>query len=195
MQGFIIYKLLFGDDLSVARELHGAPGPPAPAPADADARLSPSDAEQAAALAHALAWVIWQAMTTADGVPLPGCTPTVVLPAPGASAAAPALTPDTALVPGTLVSHALRPSFRAVEAFLAANLAAFSSSAGVLLLLWSTLLSRGLGRVSADMDEAAPLVARFGHCTQELLNLMLTGTASSNVFDGVQVRVRLCVGR
>jgi hypothetical protein len=31
----------------------------------------------------------------------------------------------------------------------------------------------------------APLViGNFGHCTQELLNLLLVGQASSNVFDG-----------
>lgn len=186
MQGFIIYRLLFGDDLSQARARFGGVGAPPPGPLDADARLSPSDEQQATALAHALAWVIWQAMTTADGAPLPGCSPTVVV---AADEAALPLRPD-AIAPGALVAHTLPPSLAAIEIFVRAHLPQFGSSSGVLLLLWSVLLSRGLARAAADMDEAAPLVARFGHCTQELLNLMLTGVASSNVFDGIQV----CVG-
>jgi ubiquitin carboxyl-terminal hydrolase MINDY-3/4 len=28
------------------------------------------------------------------------------------------------------------------------------------------------------------VIGQFGHCTQELMNLLLTGEASSNVFDG-----------
>lgn len=28
------------------------------------------------------------------------------------------------------------------------------------------------------------VIGQFGHCTQELMNLLLTGEATSNVFDG-----------
>ena len=28
------------------------------------------------------------------------------------------------------------------------------------------------------------VIGQFGHCTQELMNLLLTGRASSNIFDG-----------
>lgn len=28
------------------------------------------------------------------------------------------------------------------------------------------------------------VIGQFGHCTQELMNLLLTGKATSNVFDG-----------
>ena len=28
------------------------------------------------------------------------------------------------------------------------------------------------------------VIGQFGHCTQELMNLLLTGRATSNVFDG-----------
>lgn len=35
------------------------------------------------------------------------------------------------------------------------------------------------------MDSAAnPLIGNHGHCTQEAVNLMLTGFAISNCFDG-----------
>ena len=185
VQGFILYKLLFGTDLSKARELYGGTGPLPPAPSDAMARLSPPNDVQEATLAHALAWVIWQAMSSLDGMPLPGSTATVVVAMDDASLP---LHPES-VGAGTLLAHRLPPSFAAIEAFVLARIPQFRSPSGVLLLLWSVLLSRGLARVAADMDEAAPLVARFGHCTQELLSLMLTGTASSNVFDGVQARL------
>ena len=35
--------------------------------------------------------------------------------------------------------------------------------------------------VQADMDEVVPMVQRFGHGSQELVNLLLTGRAVSNV--------------
>lgn len=38
-----------------------------------------------------------------------------------------------------------------------------------------------------DMDDpSTPLIGRFGHCSQELVNLMLLGEATSNVFDGTR---------
>lgn len=47
------------------------------------------------------------------------------------------------------------------------------------------LLSRTLSVVREDMDDPQnPLIGRFGHCNQELVNLMLIGEATSNVFDG-----------
>uniref|UniRef100_A0A383VRI7 Deubiquitinating enzyme MINDY-3/4 conserved domain-containing protein n=1 Tax=Tetradesmus obliquus TaxID=3088 RepID=A0A383VRI7_TETOB len=56
---------------------------------------------------------------------------------------------------------------------------------GLLLLLYSLLLTRGCSCVAADMDEAGlPLVDGLGYCSMELVNLMLTGAACSNVFDG-----------
>jgi len=63
----------------------------------------------------------------------------------------------------------------------------FSTDSGVMLFLYSLLLSRGIETISSvDMDEPGPLVARFGHCTQELLNLAMTGEAVAGVFDGDQ---------
>jgi len=53
--------------------------------------------------------------------------------------------------------------------------------------VYSVMLSRGLQQIISDMDyteQGKPLVARFGHCSQEIVNLMLIGQAVTNVFDG-----------
>ncbi|KAJ0695355.1 putative deubiquitinating enzyme MINDY-3/4 domain-containing protein [Helianthus annuus] len=64
----------------------------------------------------------------------------------------------------------------------------FRSRMGALLLLFllSALLSRGLETVQADRDDPTqPLVtAPFGHASQEIVNLLLSGMAVANVFDG-----------
>jgi len=58
----------------------------------------------------------------------------------------------------------------------------------VLYFVYSVLQSRGLERIKQDMDDSGqPLVARFGHCSQELVNLIITGQAVTNVFDGRKV--------
>lgn len=60
----------------------------------------------------------------------------------------------------------------------------FHRDAGVFLYVYSVLLSRGVSRIRADMDDmSAPLVGRFGHCSQELVNLMICGHAVTNVHD------------
>lgn len=57
----------------------------------------------------------------------------------------------------------------------------------VLDFLASLVLTRGIDQVKADMDDpSVPLIGRFGHCSQEVLNLVLFGRATSNVFDGDQ---------
>ena len=64
--------------------------------------------------------------------------------------------------------------------------ACITSPSAVLGYVFSVVLSRGVARVRADMDDpSSTLIVRFGHCGQELVNLMLTGEATANVFDGV----------
>lgn len=62
----------------------------------------------------------------------------------------------------------------------------FQSRMGAMLFLISALLSRGLESVQADRDDPSqPLVtAPFGHASQEIVNLLLSGQAVANVFDG-----------
>ncbi|CAM9743312.1 unnamed protein product [Choristocarpus tenellus] len=60
----------------------------------------------------------------------------------------------------------------------------FRSERGVVLFVLSLVFTRGVQRIRDDMDDASYLTGQFGHCTQELLNLLLCGCAVSNVFDG-----------
>ena len=57
--------------------------------------------------------------------------------------------------------------------------AGFFAGAGtgaVVALLYSALLSRGLANVRRDMDAPdLPLIGAHGYCSQELVNLLLTG--------------------
>jgi hypothetical protein len=60
----------------------------------------------------------------------------------------------------------------------------FTRPGGVVLLLMSLVASRGASAIIRDMDdETSKLTSQFGHCSQELINLLLTGQAVSNVFD------------
>ena len=61
----------------------------------------------------------------------------------------------------------------------------FCNAGGVLLLVMSMVASRGSKTIQEEFDDptGTRLTAQFGHCSQELMNLMLTGQAVSNVFD------------
>ncbi|KAG6975927.1 hypothetical protein JG688_00001886 [Phytophthora aleatoria] len=62
---------------------------------------------------------------------------------------------------------------------------AFCSPHGVINFTFSVLRTKGVAAVREEMDDPAnTLTGAFGHCTQELVNLLLTGNAVSNVFDG-----------
>ncbi|KAJ0400221.1 hypothetical protein ATCC90586_002820 [Pythium insidiosum] len=68
---------------------------------------------------------------------------------------------------------------------LMAQLPVFQSHYGVVRFMFSVLLTKGVDVVRDEMDDRdGTLTGQFGHCSQELLNLLLTGVASSNVFDG-----------
>jgi ubiquitin carboxyl-terminal hydrolase MINDY-3/4 len=82
---------------------------------------------------------------------------------------------------------------RATAAFLldegsprrVAPLESFRRPGGVMLLVMSLVASRGQNAIRRDMDDpiGTKLTSNFGHCGQELINLLLTGQAVSNVFD------------
>ncbi|RHY94639.1 hypothetical protein DYB35_005503 [Aphanomyces astaci] len=61
---------------------------------------------------------------------------------------------------------------------------------GVVLVVASVMLTRGLATVEADMDTATgtvpTLIGAHDYCTQEMVNLLLLGYACSNVFDGTK---------
>jgi len=71
--------------------------------------------------------------------------------------------------------------------FLTKNLHFFlhAEHAGVVSFFYSVLLSKGLASIPGEMDNVdCTLVGKFGYCTMEFMNLVLTGFAKSNVFDG-----------
>ena len=52
------------------------------------------------------------------------------------------------------------------------------------LLLYSAIISRGIEQIRLDMDEKeSKLVGAHNYCTQEMINLLLQGYATSNAFD------------
>jgi hypothetical protein len=60
----------------------------------------------------------------------------------------------------------------------------FRGPGGVMYFVMSLVESRGIERIKADMDDPnTTITSQFGHSSQELMNLLLTGHAVSNVFD------------
>ncbi|KAI9993252.1 hypothetical protein PInf_015330 [Phytophthora infestans] len=65
------------------------------------------------------------------------------------------------------------------------EMSAFCSPHGVINFTFSVLRTKSVAAVREEMDDPSnTLTGAFGHCTQELVNLLLTGKAVSNVFDG-----------
>ena len=59
----------------------------------------------------------------------------------------------------------------------------FQRPGGVLLMVMSIAFSRGIPKTQGDMDDlTAKLTSNFGHCSQELINLLLTGQAGMCVY-------------
>lgn len=53
---------------------------------------------------------------------------------------------------------------------------------GVLLFVLALVESRGVAHIQGDMDDpTAKLTSQFGHCSQELINLLLTGQAGTSI--------------
>jgi len=74
----------------------------------------------------------------------------------------------------------------AAEARALLKQANFAQDSGVVRFVMSVVASRTAERVLADMDDAdGALTGRFGHCGSELINLLITGRAASQMHDGV----------
>ncbi|KAF0689568.1 Aste57867_18987 [Aphanomyces stellatus] len=77
-----------------------------------------------------------------------------------------------------------------LEQFVSSHVDQFAEAKGygVVLLVASVMLSRGLAIIEGDMDTATgivpTLIGNHDYCTQEMVNLLLVGYAASNVFDG-----------
>ncbi len=58
---------------------------------------------------------------------------------------------------------------------------------GCILLVYSIILTRGINNILSDMDmRENSLLTEHGYASQELINIILIGKATSNVFDGDQ---------
>lgn len=87
---------------------------------------------------------------------------------------------------------------------IAARVDSWQGHLGCWSFLVSLILTKGIKNIKREMDDSSntckyhrilyiisltphdvlTVIGQFGHCSQELLNLLLTGEASSNVFDG-----------
>jgi len=141
---------------------------------------TPSDAVQKEALVAALAHIIW----TAGGGD--GC----VLALQGSSRecqvfGTPEYAPDGVTEKVKIFEI---NSMNTLESQLSANMSTLAAprGAGILLMVYSVVLTRGLRKIQEDMDVDQPLVGHHGYANQELVNLMIFGQAHSNVFNGVK---------
>lgn len=80
-------------------------------------------------------------------------------------------------------------SISEVEAFYSRNIRVLKDKYGVLLLLYSVILSKGVSVVETELAELSdPLIhSTYGYGSQGLINLMLTGRAVAHVWDHEQV--------
>lgn len=199
VQAYALARLLFlvhladadaaPDGAPLALTLPAAPGASTTAAAHALLTSQPP-AVVHEALAHALAFLLWQAAGgTAGGGAGPRTAVVVTVPPAALPLTPAALTGGGGgAAPAVPVTAHPFDSFAALQAFIASEPVwpQWGSASGVVLALLSLVTTRGLDRLAADADEpGSPLVARFGHCSQELLNLCLTGAGTSNVWDGV----------
>ncbi|XP_074607828.1 putative ubiquitin carboxyl-terminal hydrolase MINDY-4 isoform X1 [Acropora palmata] len=161
VQGFVLKHLLFGVNKG-----------------DVKKKLHPSLRERTKALASAISEILWRAGDNKRA--------TVALATGGSNVfGAGRYKPDQ--LTETLVLYAFKTS-ESLQNFISQNITQFESdtSSGCILLLYSVILSRTIERVRSDMDEPnGTLMGAHGYCTQEMVNLFLTGKAVSNTFDNV----------
>ncbi|XP_028719935.2 probable ubiquitin carboxyl-terminal hydrolase MINDY-4 isoform X2 [Peromyscus leucopus] len=160
VQGCVLQKLLFEGDSKTNSNL-----------------LQPSDSQRTHCLALALADILWRAggrkqavVALASGTP--HFSPTGKYKADG--------------VLETLSLYSLTCSEDLVT-FLQQSIHQFEVGPyGCILLTLSAILSRSLELVRQDFDvPTSHLIGAHGYCTQELVNLLLTGRAVSNVFNDI----------
>eukprot|EP00439_Symbiodinium_sp_Y106_P065136 s2346_g10.t1 len=180
VQAFIVKQLLFGESEPTVERQKEQPMATSGAD-DEDAR--------APVLAHALSSILFhccpsssytvcqvrpRAESEGEAAAMAAAAPAVIAAGEGAGA----------------LAITARKLSRAAEVRLLLEAGADSWLAGpfgVLSFLCSVLATRGPSSVREDMDDpSTPLIGRFGHCSQELVNLMLIGEATSNVFDGTR---------
>lgn len=161
VQAFVLKHLLFG----------GKKG-------DSKKKLQPSSRERTKALTSAISEILWRAGDSRGAV--------VALPTGGSNVfGAGRYKPDQ--LTEALVLYTFNSS-ESLLSFISQNISQFESdsSSGCILLLYSVILSRSIRKVISDMDEPqGRLMGAHDYCTQELVNLLITGKAVSNTFDNI----------
>uniref|UniRef100_A0A8C5LJ17 Ubiquitin carboxyl-terminal hydrolase MINDY n=1 Tax=Jaculus jaculus TaxID=51337 RepID=A0A8C5LJ17_JACJA len=161
VQGCLLQKLLFEGDSRAS-----CPRP-----------LQPSDTQRTCCLALAIADILWRAG---------GRKQAVVTLASGTQHFSPTGKYKADGVLETLTLYNLT-SYEDLVTFLQHSIHQFEAGPyGCILLTLSAVLSRTLELVRQDFDvPTSHLIGAHGYCTQELVNLLLTGRAVSNVFNDV----------
>lgn len=191
-QAFMLRRLLYDP----------TPAAPSAAPAwlgeapDGDGSLLPSDEEANEGLMRGLADILCSCATAPDDAAsaapatdaLSACAVVIAVPTDELLASA-ALEASPEQLLRAFVASASRPrGWSATLATLRSRRAGLASPLGALSILVSAVLTRGVVRFCRERDDASQPVldSQFGHCSQELLNLLLLGVGVSNVFDGVR---------
>lgn len=161
VQGCVLQKLLFEGDSR----------------ADCARQLQPSDAHRTHCLALAIADILWRAGGHERAV--------VTLPS-GTQQFIPTGKYKADGVLETLTLHTLT-CYEELAAFLQQSVHQFEAGPfGCILLTLSAILSRSTELIRQDFDVPTNhLIGAHSYCTQELVNLLLTGRAVSNVFNDV----------
>ncbi|XP_018886661.3 probable ubiquitin carboxyl-terminal hydrolase MINDY-4 isoform X5 [Gorilla gorilla gorilla] len=161
VQGCVLQKLLFEGDSK----------------ADCARGLQPSDAHRTRCLVLALADIVWRAG---------GRERAVVALASRTQQFSPTGKYKADGVLETLTLHSLT-CYEDLVTFLQQSIHQFEVGPyGCILLTLSAILSRSTELIRQDFDvPTSHLIGAHGYCTQELVNLLLTGKAVSNVFNDV----------
>lgn len=186
VQAFMLKHLLFGESggsngVPASSEEQRRKAPLALSRDDSAAGEDNGADPRAAVLAYALASILFHATPVSSYV-------ICQVAAPGSGEIGDAAAISAAVAAGGTLTVTARRASRIADAqtFLEEGaLTWLSNPCGVLSFVVSVIVSRTLEMVREDADDAeTPMIGRFGHCSQELVNLMLIGEATSNVFDG-----------
>ncbi|XP_013399947.1 probable ubiquitin carboxyl-terminal hydrolase MINDY-4 [Lingula anatina] len=138
--------------------------------------LEPSRKERTACLAAAISAILWRAGQQKEAVVTLPCGRSIF-------AGSGRYKPDN--VTETLVLNIFSTQEELHE-FIKQHINTFEleGSTGVVLFTYSLILSRTIPELKSDMDVPTnTLMGAHGYCSQELVNLILTGKAASNVFN------------
>ncbi|XP_060104267.1 probable ubiquitin carboxyl-terminal hydrolase MINDY-4 [Heteronotia binoei] len=163
VQGCVLRRLIFGGSGRIG--------------GDPCKNLHPSEAQRTECLALALADILWRAGGS-EKATVALCTGTQQFTPAGKYKA------DGVLE--TVMLHVVT-KYEDLLGFLQQNIYKFEAGPhGAILLTLSAILSRSIHQVRRDFDVTTNrLIGAHGYCTQELVNLLLTGKAASNVFNDV----------